>query len=78
MSEDTGSPVDNADSDNPASRAADSGRRRRLSRDTLNRIFGESVSTLSRDECGDRAEGRADRREWERWLHDQKPPHYDY
>ena len=78
MSEDTSSLVESADSDSAASRAADSGGRRRPSRDTLNRIFGEPVSSLSRDECGDQEEGRADRREWEKWLRDQKPPHYDY
>lgn len=28
------------------------------------------------DECGDRAEGQAERQQWESWLRNQKPPHY--
>lgn len=78
MTEDTGSPHKDGDSRSRAPEAADDHSRRRLSRDQLNQIFGEPVSALSRDECGDEAEGRADRRQWERWLYDQKPPHYDY
>lgn len=45
---------------------------------TLARIFGDDVSSLSRDECGDEAAERRSRKNWEKWLNEQKPPHYDY
>ena len=52
------------------------GTKGRSSRPTLDQIFGESLSSLSRDECGYRAEGQAERQQWESWLRNQKPPHY--
>ncbi|HHY07853.1 MAG: hypothetical protein WAN89_07430 [Lawsonella sp.] len=45
---------------------------------TLARVFGESVTSLSKDECGDAAAERQSRKNWENWLNDQKPPHYNY
>lgn len=53
-------------------------RHKKVDPQTLARIFGDDVSSLSRDECGDEAAEQRSRKNWEKWLNEQKPPHYDY
>lgn len=54
------------------------GKKKKVDPETLRRVFGDGVSHLSRDECGDRAAEKSSQQAWKRWLSEQKPPHYDY